>query len=143
MKRFFVLALGALFSLTVLADHEMYIPFEQAPEPVQQYVKQHFNPADVRIVEVEDGYDYEIHFVNGVKLDLHSNGTLDKIDMGYSGAPIPAGIVPQAILDYVAATYPNFAIKEYDPDMYKQSVELTNGLELIFDPSGRLLGYDD
>lgn len=143
MKRILAIALGAFFSLTVLADDEMYISFEQTPEPVQKYVKQYFNPADVRIVEVEDGYEYEIHFVNGVKLDLHSNGTLDKIDMGYSGAAIPAGIVPQAIVDHVAASYPNFIIKEYDPDRYKQSVELTNGMELIFDVNGRFLGIDD
>ncbi|APG59920.1 PepSY-like domain-containing protein [Christiangramia salexigens] len=52
--------------------------------------------------------------------------------------------LPQSILNYVTENYPNLTIREAEiEDNNNYEVELSNGLELIFDSNGNFLGIDD
>jgi hypothetical protein len=52
--------------------------------------------------------------------------------------------LPQKILDYITANYPNITIRKAEvEDNNNYEVYLNNGLELIFDSEGNFLGIDD
>lgn len=59
-------------------------------------------------------------------------------------AHVNTSSLPQNILDYITSTYPGVTIREAEiEDNDNFEVELSNGLELIFDSEGNFLGIDD
>lgn len=57
---------------------------------------------------------------------------------------INTAALPQAILNYISANYPDNTITEAEiEDNNNYEVELNNGTELIFDQQGNFLGIDD
>jgi ABC-type Zn2+ transport system substrate-binding protein/surface adhesin len=51
--------------------------------------------------------------------------------------------VQQKIADYISANYPNNSVTEVEIENQKIEVELSSGIELIFDLNGNFLRLDD
>ncbi|MFD1095554.1 PepSY-like domain-containing protein [Salegentibacter chungangensis] len=61
-----------------------------------------------------------------------------------SDSHVNTSALPQPILDYITTNYPDQVIREAEiEDNNNYEVELSNGLELIFDAEGNFLGVDD
>jgi hypothetical protein len=88
-----------------------------------------------------DGLGYDVILADGTSLEFSRDGQWTKVDCGLN--PLPAGILPTNIEQYVSANFPaNFATKiKYDDRRYE--VDMNNELELIFDKNGAFMGADD
>ena len=73
----------------------------------------------------------------GAEVDLNLTATR-------SDNHVNTAALPQAILDYITANYPNNTIWEAEiEDNNNYEVELNDGTELVFDQQGNFLGIDD
>ena len=82
-----------------------------------------------------------MYLKNATELDFDYQGILESIDCKRN--PVPEGIVPAAIVNYVQMQYGDLFVVEYVVEHRYLQVELNNGLELVFDHEGRFVSIDD
>ncbi len=143
MKRIFLFIAVAL-TLNACAENTQIITFSALPSQAQTFVRDHFNEADVMFVTMEKDLfstEYDLRLQDGSEISFNADGSLDKVET--KSQNLPDGIVPDNIIAHVRTMFPNAGIVEYDPDNKKQTVELSNGLELEFDKDGRFVRMDD
>ena len=144
MKRFFhLIVVAMLFNMIACTNSKDIITFAQLPQPAQEIVNQHFNAAEISYVTKERDWkvEYEVRFNDGSEIDFYSDGKLKKVDCKFN--PVPEALIPQPVLTYVKATFPNAFIKEWGHDDWGYKAELNNGLELKFDKNYRFQSVDD
>ena len=146
MKKFLLslLAMALIAPLTLKADDDIPIPVDQLPAASKEFVKQYF--ADKTIVYAEKemkyaGVEYQARLSDGAKINFNGDGSLDKVDCKYYA--VPAALVPEVIATYVQTNYPGVMITKIDKELYGYEIEINNGLDLKFSPTGQLLGIDD
>ena len=135
------LALVALFtvSTTAMADDDRPIDFSQLPQTAQATVKKHFASSEI-LYSTQDGIvfkTYDVMFANGDKIEFDSKGNWKDVET-MSG--VPTAFVPVQIQNFVKKSYPGTKI---DRDARDYEIELSNGLDLKFNKSGRLIEIDD
>ena len=84
---------------------------------------------------------YEVRLDNGIEIDFDKNGAWDKVDGNYIS--IPAELIPEFIVQYVKANFPDTRILKIDKERGGYEVELSNKLDLKFNSRGKLLCIDD
>lgn len=144
MKKMLAIVATVIISLVACADNERMVSFADLPAKAQSFVQQYYNVSDVAHVERErDGwhYDYQVYLKNATELDFDYQGILESIDCKRN--PVPEGIVPAAIVNYVQMHYGDLFVVEYVVEHRYLQVELNNGLELVFDHEGRFVRIDD
>lgn len=100
----------------------------------------------------------EIEFDEGGEMVFSQNGALlcsydddddraddddDSDDEGDDDDYVDPSQLPQAILDYLAANYPDATITKAELDDGKYEVYLSNGVELYFSQDGAFIGLDN
>ncbi len=144
MKKILVFIAAVTFSLAAYADNEQYVAYSELPVQAQTFIKKYFNLTDITYVERErEGFhnEYNVYLQDATKIEFDFQGNLQSIDC--NKIPVPEGIVPELIVQYVALHHPNAYIGEYAIGHRHLQVELNNGLELIFDLEGHFLRIDD
>ncbi len=142
MKKFMILtSLLLVVSIsTACADDEKTIDFTKLPNVAQQFISTHFPQDDVTHV-TSDKDDYEVRLSNGTKIEFQKNGEWSDVDC--TPNPVPASIVPEAIATYVTQNYPNAHIVQIDRDKRDYEIDLSNGLDLVFDLNGNFIRIDN
>lgn len=137
-----ILCLICLASLTLSACTHDDVPINQKdlPQTAQQFINQYFSDCTIAVV-LKDGHEYEVKFTNGYDVEFDRNGNWESVDCQMS--PVPEGIVPTPIVNYVQTTYPQNFIVSISIDHNKYDVELNNALDLEFDKNGNFLRIDD
>ncbi|MBQ9439114.1 MAG: PepSY-like domain-containing protein [Paludibacteraceae bacterium] len=144
MKRFFYFIVTALLvSINACADKKEVITFAQLPQPAQNVINQHFKASDIVLVLKEQDWkvEYEVRLADGSELDFFSDGELKKVDCQLN--PVPEALLPQPVLTYVKATFPNAYVQEWGHDDRGFKAELNNGLELRFNKKYQFQNIDD
>ena len=116
---------------------------QSLPGPITAFIKQHF--PNTSIVGVEPDYDnggleYDVYLSDGTQIDFDANHQWDQVE---SMRGVPAFFIPKAIASYVRGSYQNMVITKINKEYHGYEIELSNGLDLNFDRSGRFLGIDD
>jgi len=128
-----------LISLLACADEKRVIEFTALPKASQQLLTQFANPQDILLI-TQDGTanwaDFEVKFSDRSEWEFDAKGQLEQVEVP---AGVPAGVLPEKIVQYIQAAYPKAVITQYAKDRRDQEVELNNGLELKFDLQGQLL----
>lgn len=143
MKKMMIILASVLLSLNACADRTQVGSFANLPQQTQVFVETYFTKADIAVILYErEGLhnEYEVRLNNGTKIEFDYKGNLEKVDC--KTRPVPAGIVPAPIVQYVEANHPAMFITEYSTDRRKQSVELNTEMEIEFDKAGNFLRYD-
>ncbi|MBR1928693.1 MAG: PepSY-like domain-containing protein [Paludibacteraceae bacterium] len=133
-----------LFCMNACADNEKIIAFEQLPQNAQAVVTTAFKGEQISYVTEDKDLlntDYEVRFQSGAKVEFDQNGNLKKVDCNLN--QVPDQLIPQQVLEYVKAKFPNAFITEYGKDDRRWKAELSNKLELIFDKNYNFVGIDD
>lgn len=144
MKKIFIIATTCIMSLTACADQHQFIVYSELPVKAQTFIQTYFNQDDVTYIERDlDGvsYEYDVYLANAIEIEFDSQGSLQSIDC--KRTPVPEGVVPKLITNFVEQRYPDFYIVEYMIERRNQKVELNNELELIFDREGNFQRIDD
>ena len=137
-----LLVCGSTFAAK--ADDDRPIAVDQLPAKSREFIQTYFKGVDVSYAKVDRDYfdrSYEVRFVNGTKVEFDSNGEWDSVD-GHR-EKLPAGIVPAQIEKYVAKNHPGQYIVKIDRDRRSYEIELRNGVEIKFNRSFQVIGYDD
>ncbi|MCC8146671.1 MAG: PepSY-like domain-containing protein [Bacteroidales bacterium] len=144
-KSLFIVVLLVLTTVfTAKADNDRPISFDSLPQPSKDFITKYFNKSDISYAKIDDDFfskSYEVFFVNGSKVEFNKDGEWKEIDNRKN--PIPEGIVPAQIVDYVNKNHSAFQIVKIDRDRKDYEIELNNGLEIKFDLNFNVIGYDD
>ena len=135
----------ALFvQVTAFADIERPVTFGQLPVAAQQTIKKHFANHKIALAKMEYevfGKTYDVIFTNGDKIELDSKGQW--IDIHCEFSQVPNALIPAPIATYVKNNYPQTVVINIERDRRVYDVDLSNGLELTFTKSFKLIDIDD
>ncbi len=144
MKKFFIVMLAAMMcGAYAYAAADKKITTGELPQAAQSFLKSHFADIDVAYVEMDDDVvnrDYEVVLRDGTKIEFDHDGNWTEVNCFRRS--IPAGIVPQQISAYVADNYAGEIINEIERGRNNTEVKLSNGLELKFNSSYKLVKID-
>ncbi len=112
------------------------------PEAITTFIKQQFPNATIAGIEPDHehgGLEYDVYLSDGTQIDFDANNQWEKVE----SRAVPAYFIPKAIATYVSSNYQNMAITKIKKEYNTYEVELVNGMDLVFDRSGRFMGMDD
>ena len=136
MKKILALLVCLLtISTGVCADDDRPVRFDQLPAKAQAYVKKYFPQEKVALAKMEkDFFDkkYEVIFANSSKVEFFK-----EVDCKYS--TVPEAVIPEAILRYVKATYPDHKVVKIEKEDRGYEAKLANGMKLEFDNKFNLI----
>lgn len=143
MKKMMIFFASVMLCLNACADRTQVGAFTDLPQPAQTFVEMYFAKSDIAFILYErDGVhnEYEVRLNDGTKIEFDYKGNLEEVDC--KTKPVPAGIVPASIVQYVETKHPDMFIVEYSIDRRKQTVELNTEMEIEFDKAGNFVRYD-
>ena len=141
-----VFLLVCLFSMTIVkADNDKPIEMNQLPAKAQTFITTYFKDQKVALITQETGLfykSYDVVFASGEKLEFDKSG--DWTEVKCKTGEIPAAIIiPEAILKYVKANYPEAKILEIEHDSEGYEIKLSNHLEIKFNNKFQVVDIDD
>mgnify|MGYP000941353213 FL=1 len=144
-----LLALTVLFSiatLTMSCDKEAVVTEDQLPQTANQFLNENFKGVKIlSVVEEKEGLsgkEFDVLLDNGIEIKFDKNGQWLDIDAKADTATLPDNLIPTAIRDYVKQNYANAGINSIEKEKHGYDVELTNGLDLVFDKDGKFVRID-
>ena len=115
------------------------------PAAAQTMLTKYFPKTPVSHIKIDSeflrGNDYDVVLVDGTEVDFDSKGNWKEIDCGRNA--VPAGLILKPISDYVKANFKGQQIVQIQVERTHYDVELSSGLDLRFDRSGRFQRIDD
>ena len=140
-----VFLLVCLFSMTIVkADNDKPIEMNQLPAKAQTFITTYFKDQKVALITQETGLfykSYDVVFASGEKLEFDKSG--DWTEVKCKTGEVPAAIIPEAILKYVKANYPDAKVLEIEHDSEGYEIKLSNRLEIKFNNKFQVVDIDD
>ncbi len=156
MKKLFVsLVMAVVLPLTACVN-DRPIGFDELPADAKNFITQHFADVKVSLVTIDrDAFEttYDVVLADGSSMEFDGKGRWKDVDCGRNA--LPAGIVPEAITQHVAANYPDYFVYDISRDRHDWGLSLrevpqaetlqyhARTLELKFDTAFRLIEIDD
>lgn len=142
IKFFLLMAMVMTMSLTMSADDDRVITYDQLPQAAQTFLKAHF-AAKVPLVVTADWDDFTIRYESGEKIEFNRSGEWKDIEC-YS-SKVPAAAVPAQISTYISQNYPGKSIIKLERHRSVYEVKLNNGMEVEFNRNFQVIDmdYDD
>ena len=141
---FAVVAFLSLGISVACADNNKIISKSELPASAQKLLDDCFPDAKLSYVKLERDFlerSYEVLLADGTKLEFFSNGEWQEVDCKFS--EVPAGIVPEPILKYIAENYPGEKVLKIEIDRGNYELKLSNRLELTFNKNFNIIDIDD
>ena len=136
----------SIATLTMSCDKETVVTEDQLPKTASQFLNQHFNNVKIlSIVEEKEGLsgkEFDVLLDNGIEIKFDKNGEWLDIDAKADTTSLPESLIPASINSYVKQNYANAGINSIEKEKHGYDVELTNGLDLVFDKDGKFVRID-
>lgn len=115
------------------------------PQSILDYISGNYPDLTIHKAEVEDNGNYEVTLSDDTELIFNAQGSFlgvdDDNEDDFGDEHIQPSDLPQNILDFITANYPDSSIEEAELENNgNYEVKLENGVELIFDGDGNFLG---
>ena len=114
------------------------------PANARDLISSNFTSA-ISLVEIEKGMgsikEYEVTLTDGSEITFTGSGEWKSVDTP-SNRPVPSGLVPTAIGQYVAEKHAGAYIVGLEKNKKGYEIELSNDIEMQFDPAGNFMSYD-
>lgn len=143
MKQLAVLFITFLSFTQVIKAEEYIIKSQDLPKAAIEFLDTHYKHNKISFAKMDKDIfqtKYEVTLVNGVQIEFNKKGKWISIDAGKNKV-VPKAIIPQRILAFVSAHYPDFQIREIEYESKEYSVELSNGLDLEFNKKGEITNH--
>lgn len=141
MKKFGLFLLMTLvMCMSVKADDDRVITYQQLPQNAQAFLKQYFSKL-VPLVVTMDWDDYTIMYESGEKIEFNKQGEWKEIDCRVSH--VPTALIPEQIKSNVQQSFPGTTIIKIDQNRRGFEVKLNNGLEIEYNRSYQVIDIDD
>lgn len=138
--------LCTLAFLVISCDKDEVVAASSLPVSANTFLSDNFNGVQILSVVREKntltGTEYEVLLNNGVEVKFDKNGNWDEVEARDDNAGIPTSFISPKIVSYVTTNYAPALIHSIDKEKSIYEVELTNGLDLIFDLNGDFIRID-
>lgn len=127
-----------------------FLPFfvacneQEIPVGAQEFIKEYFPKSSVVLVETDnddEGMEYCVWLNDGTKVEFDLQGEWKRVGRNKTG--VPAKLVPTPISDYVKSNYPGNIISKLSKKEYGYKIELSDDMDLRFDPHGNFIEVVD
>lgn len=137
--------LTLFFTILILTacDKDEVVPENELPASARDFIMTHFPEQTIsQVVKDKErkSVSFDVILDNGVDLDFKEDGTCTSIE-GF--VRLPDSVIPENILAYVNANYPENFIIEWELDRNEQEVKINSGVELKFDLNGTFLRVEN
>lgn len=146
MKKFIaIVAAFVMLALPMAAKDRIYHNSDPLPSAAKTTLKKNFPKQTVNRIKVEShfigGDEYEVILSNGTEIEFDKDGEWKEVDCGH--VAVPGAFVLKSIAQYVGRNYSGQKIVKVSKERNKYEIELSSGLDLEFDRSGKFLRVDD
>ena len=110
------------------------------PVPAQEFIKEYFPKSTVVLVEMDaddEGKEYCAWLNDGTKVEFDLQGEWKRVSRNKTG--VPSRLVPPVITEYVKTIYPQDIISKLSKKSYGYKIELSDDMDLRFDPQGNFI----
>ena len=110
------------------------------PVPAQEFIKEYFPKSTVVLVEMDaddEGKEYCAWLNDGTKVEFDLQGEWKRVSRNKTG--VPSRLVPPVITEYVKTNYPQDIISKLSKKTYGYKIELSDDMDLRFDPQGNFI----
>lgn len=110
------------------------------PVPAQEFIKEYFPKSTVVLVEMDaddEGKEYCAWLNDGTKVEFDLQGEWKRVSRNKTG--VPSRLVPPTITEYVKTNYPQDIISKLSKKSYGYKIELSDDMDLRFDPQGNFI----
>ena len=110
------------------------------PVPAQEFIKEYFPKSTVVLVEMDaddEGKEYCAWLNDGTKVEFDLLGEWKRVSRNKTG--VPSRLVPPVITEYVKTNYPQDIISKLSKKSYGYKIELSDDMDLRFDPQGNFI----
>lgn len=124
-------------------DDDHQVPATSLPASASTFLNTFFKDVTIRKVEKQtptatNKTAYSVELANGIEVDFDQEGNWKEVESDNDTA-IPTGFISTTIVRYVDTNYKTSQISAIDKVTAGFEVELTNDIDLLFDPSGQFV----
>lgn len=146
MKKFLmILALILGISSAAQARDTYSRDIKDLPQAARTILSKNFK-SKLSLIKIESTLgmieDYEVVLADGTEVEFDSKGNWYKVETPINKS-VPSSMLPQALSGYVSKNHKGTKIVGVEKDRNKYNIELSNGLDLIFDLNGNFVRFDD
>lgn len=142
-KAFLIAA--TLFTSFAAVAQEKVLEITQLPNKAQSFIKDHYQQEKISLVSSEKefftGTEYKVIFQNGTEVEFDSKGNWTEVDAKLKA--VPQKLIPTPIVNYVNQKFPNNQIVQINKENKEYEIELTSGIDLVFNNKGEFIRIDD
>lgn len=133
----------AIIMISCDKDDDHQVPPTELPALATTFLNTYFKDVNIRKVEKQTPTSanktaYSVELVNGIEVDFDQEGNWKEVESDNDTA-IPTGFISPLIVSYVNTNYTTAQISAIDKVAAGFEVELTNDMDLLFDPSGQFV----
>ncbi|MBO7115215.1 MAG: PepSY-like domain-containing protein [Bacteroidaceae bacterium] len=142
MRKILYTLLALMLALPVAAE-DVEIQFDQLPEKAQKVVLKAFPDTKVKKVEMERRaslIQYEVKLAGGIKMQFNKEGRFTECECTKSA--VPDMLIPEKIREYLKREFTGIKVMRIEHDSKLFDILLSNGYELTFNSSYRLIDID-
>ncbi len=140
-----ILILTTILAITgIISCKDSIITADRLPDAARSFINEYFAENTISYIKKDRGLaniSYEVVLQDGTEIEFDKSGNWDSIDCKRNA--VPAGLVPDAISEYVQVNFPGQLIVKIDREAFGYEIELSSDLELKFDKNGKMLEIDD
>lgn len=140
-----ILILTTILTITgIISCKDSIITADRLPDAARSFINEYFAENTISYIKKDRGLaniSYEVVLQDGTEIEFDKSGNWDSIDCKRNA--VPAGLVPDAISEYVQVNFPGQLIVKIDREAFEYEIELSSDLELKFDKNGKMLKIDD
>lgn len=140
-----ILILTTILTITgIISCKDSIITADRLPDAARSFINEYFDENTISYIKKDRGLaniSYEVVLQDGTEIEFDKSGNWDSIDCKRNA--VPAGLVPDAISEYVQVNFPGQLIVKIDREAFGYEIELSSDLELKFDKNGKMLEIDD
>ncbi|MEN5084958.1 PepSY-like domain-containing protein [Sphingobacterium faecium] len=143
-----ILTCTALLAFAIIVvscdkDDDHQVPATSLPASASTFLNTFFKDVTIRKAEkqtptVTNKTAYSVELANGIEVDFDQEGNWKEVESDNDTA-IPTGFISSTIVSYVDTNYRTAQISAIDKVPAGFEVELTNDVDLLFDPSGQFV----
>lgn len=142
MKKIITIMLSVIMGLSVAQARDLVTRnVADIPAQAQSMLKKYFPKKTVNHIKIDKKLvgdtEYDVILNDGTEIDFNGKGEWEEIDCGNNS--IPTGILPNTIHSYVKQNYKGAKIISVEKKNNKYEIELSNGVDLLFDRAGNFL----
>lgn len=140
-----ILILTTILTITgIISCKDSIITADRLPDAARSFINEYFAENTISYIKKDRGLaniSYEVVLQDGTEIEFDKSGNWDSIDCKRNA--VPAGLVPDAISEYVQVNFSGQLIVIIDREAFGYEIELSSDLELKFDKNGKMLEIDD